>query len=774
MMRAPFAWTLALTVEIAGAAFVTLLGLVLLVNHPVPVPCLPLTQNQDAETLLYLSTFLIILPLALMVGPRLADRISNGPHRSGLPALTGLLACALALAIIAIKVAARWPGVDAAVGALGAGAIWWMGAAPVIRRSTRPDPCRPLERLSGAAAPIWTLAGLLTLVVFLCFTNLRALNPLALVLGALLMAGGVAAVERGRVPSLGRPWTIAADAVLIALILLAVPDLIVVQPELGPGNAQVSFDIAVIQFHQNFLLGPANEVLAGGALLLDTASQYGVTLIYLLAAWFTIVPIGYGTFGVFSAMANALVFAGGYGILRLAGVSRLIAAGTVAIALITLVFNTTYPINSIPQNSAVRFGMPMAILLPVVAAQRWPRGRPLAWGIVVAVAGLSSIWSLEAFVYSLATLAPLVFLEAWLRPVTQRPRWLAGRIVHVAAACLCAHVCFAGLTFAATGQLPDWGQYLAYLRAFLFEPLGDLNFDFPSWSPGLAVGALHLASAAGLVLLVVREPDVVRTERTAIVALTGVTAYGVAIYSYFNNRSTDFVLAGVSLPAFLAAALWLSLLLRSELVSRQARRLGLACVLSTAVLLLGSGWSSVAPRYPHSALAHAFPGGASLREALHRLWHMPPVSPASAEGQRLLEAHMPGARRSLVLATPDLQVEILLRSRRGNILPLASPWQDSFIADQRLPGLAQAIDALRAGERLLINDSARARFLALRADSSIDPLTTDCKPDAPIAALTDLAPLQSWALKRLGERFDLRTIHQGTSGLAVVELIARH
>jgi hypothetical protein len=152
---------------------------------------------------------------------------------------------------------------------------------------------------------------------------------------------------------------------------------------------------------------------------------------------------------------------------------------------------------------------------------------------------------------------------------------------------------------------------------------------------------------------------------------------------------------------------------------------------------------------------------------------MPPLSPASVEGQRLLEAYVPGAPRSLVLATPDLEVEILLRSRRGNLLPLASPWQDSFIADERLPGLRLAVDGLRAGERMLIDDSASEEFAALRADSSIDPLAKGCKAGTPSVVPTDLAPLQSWALKRIGERFDLGTIQRGTSGLAVVELIPR-
>ena len=119
--------------------------------------------------------------------------------------------------------------------------------------------------------------------------------------------------------------------------------------------------------------------------------------------------------------------------------------------------------------------------------------------------GLSSIWSLEGLAYTLAVFAAMACLQAWLRPAGRAAAVAgAGRRSWCAAACACAHLLFAALTLAATGHLPDWGQYLAYLRAFLFGRLGDLTYDFARWSPGLAVGAGYLASAAAIVLLVVR------------------------------------------------------------------------------------------------------------------------------------------------------------------------------------------------------------------------------------------------------------------------------
>ena len=55
----------------------------------------------------------------------------------------------------------------------------------------------------------------------------------------------------------------------------------------------------IIQVQQDYILGSANQLLGGGALLVNVPiSQYGVGLIYFLYAWFHVAPIGYGTFGL--------------------------------------------------------------------------------------------------------------------------------------------------------------------------------------------------------------------------------------------------------------------------------------------------------------------------------------------------------------------------------------------------------------------------------------------------------------------------------------------
>ena len=84
---------------------------------------------------------------------------------------------------------------------------------------------------------------------------------------------------------------------------------------------------------------------------------------------------------------------------------------------------------------------------------------------------IASIWALEAFAMTAGVLAAVAGFRAYLLPAGSRLRWLARMAALAVAACAAAHIIFALATLVRSGELPDWGQYLAYLDAFL---LGDL------------------------------------------------------------------------------------------------------------------------------------------------------------------------------------------------------------------------------------------------------------------------------------------------------------
>jgi hypothetical protein len=764
---AHFAPTLALTVTLAVACFAVTMSLLLLAVHPEPgvggiwfgdQP----NQNQRAKTVLYVAAFAVILPLALIAVPRLADAIADGPNAPALGALSALFVATLAATILIVKLSGRLPWGDGLGVVLALVGLWCVGAVAVLARAARPWP--RLLRVAGFGSRLSVTAAVLVFGTVLCVTSVESLSALPVAFGAVGVAGVAFVHQRNVAPRLPRRWGPAIDVTIVGLLLLAVPDMVVFETSSAPVNE--FFEPGIIQWHHDFLLGPANQLLAGGAVLADDpVSQYGVGSIYFVAGWFQLAPIGYGTFGFLDGVLTALFYVAAYGLLRVAGAGRLLAGSALAVATIALVYNLPHPVGGIPQQGPLRFGLPMGLVLVTVVGTRWPRHARAAGVAALTVLALSSIWSLEAFAYTALTFGAMLAIQAWLLPEGNRLRWLARQAAFAASACVCGHLIFAGMTLAATGQVPDWRQYLAYVDAFLLGgQVGELVYGFERWSPTLAVGAAYAASAAATVLLVWRRSGIMLRERTALIALAGTTAYGIALFSYASNRSATGLLPYLTLPAVLVGALWLSLLLRSQ---REVRpgvlRGGLAFTLSIAVLLLAAAWPSAGDRFSRSALALARPGG-GLSAHVDRLWHPPPIDPRAPEGQRLLLRYMPGQRRALVLLpeSPDLAIEILMRSGRANKLPVGDSLEEGFVASARLPALRKAIAQLRPGERLLTDRRGLSVFAKLRADPGIDPLSK------PAYAYR----LDAWILKQIGKRFRLRTIRRGGEGFIVTELLA--
>ena len=244
------------------------------------------------------------------------------------------------------------------------------------------------------------------------------------------------------------------------------------------------------------------------------------------------------------------------------------------------------------------------------------------------------------------------------------------------------------------------------------------------------------------------------------------TAYAIALFSYFVDRSADHILPYVSLPAVVLAALWLSLVLRDPGIAPRVRRGALAFALALSVLLISTAWSSVGDRFPRTALARALPGGEGLRASLDRLWHPPPLDPRAPVGEALLDRYFPGRERVPILVAPDLGTEILVRSGRTDAFRLTDPWEDSFVPEQRLPGVLEGVRELHRGDLILMDLGSFAAYDALSRRPAGGLLSG-------ITASGSLAPLQQVALQRISRRFALRPVDRDPAGLVVVRLVPR-
>jgi hypothetical protein len=766
--RAGFGAALTIACTLTIAVVLGLMAIQLLVIHPGITGYGGRTglfnqQRQGVKTELYLVGFVVILPAALLIASRLTSTILAGPNARALTIYAAVLAGSLAGFVILVKLSGSLPWGSGVKGVLVGVGAWSVVAVVVTRKVLSGTGSAALARLEGHSRILLAGAGVLAFGVLLCLTSSSSFSAVPLIAGTAVALAVLYGYERVRLPALGKRGRV-LDVVVVALLLLAIPDLVVFQVSrglptylLGPG---------LVQFQQDWMLGPANQLLAGGAVLVNVpVTQYGVGFQYFLAAWFRLAPIGYGTFGFLDGLLTALFYIGGYAVLRLAGVRRLVAASAIALGVLVLVYNFRYFVGQLPEEGPLRFGMPMLMVLAALAGTRWPRRSTLARCAALLVLAAAAIWALEAFAYTAVTYVAAVGAEAWLAPPGMRRRRFVTGVGWGAAAVIAAHVVFALVTLAATGQLPHWGQYLDYLHAFLLGGrAGQLTYGFDNWSPGLAVYAGAAISAAGVVLLAHYHSALARSRPIIFVALAATTAYSIALLSYADNRSSTYLFLYVSLPLLLVAALWLGLIFSDEdRVPRPVRRGALTSALAVAVLLLSAAWPSIGAHFSRTALARAYPDG-GLSGSLHRLWHPPPIDPRAPAGIRLLDRYMP-AERSLILfpTAPDLAVEMLLRSGRANLLPIGDPEADSYVPSAWLPQMRTAVARIRAGQLTLVDQPALQVVSQLHG-SNVDIANRPIDGGA--------AEIE-WILHALDERFRFVPIQRGPDGMLVARLVSR-
>src|SRR5207248_8911588 len=122
-------------------------------------------------------------------------------------------------------------------------------------------------------------AGALVLGSLLTLTNVTSLSAGVIVVGGAATVSVLIGFERIHLLRPGRVGGVGLDVIAVALLLLAVPDIVVYTSSRVIPTSY--FPPGIIQFQQDWILGPANQLLGGGALLVNVpSSQYGVGLVY--------------------------------------------------------------------------------------------------------------------------------------------------------------------------------------------------------------------------------------------------------------------------------------------------------------------------------------------------------------------------------------------------------------------------------------------------------------------------------------------------------------
>jgi hypothetical protein len=634
-------------------------------------------HTERVEFASYALTFFVLLPTLMVTSWR---RERRSPVRAAdAPAAALRVATALAAILAARLVWVVSPGaVGVAVVAACAAALLM-----ALRVAGNPRSLTAFERLTDKRRVLEPAAVLLlgaALAAFLPASVLAGNDWLVFVVTLAIAAALIVAFrQQSTAPGTRR-------AIDVLVILLLVPALLVVRGQ----------DIPDATFHQGFFLAPANSVLHGRVVLVNVFSQYGVGLIYFLAAIFAVIGIGYGLISIVAAVLAMFELAVLYLVLRLVVRSQGLAVAALAVAIVASVLTQELLYVDAPSTGALRFGLPFLLILVEVVAISRHRRRSLASWTSAALIGLASLWSFETFFYTVLAYISIVGLQAAQR---RRPVYLVRMSAPPLVAIVAVQAGYAAITKVVAGAWPDWGTYFAYLRLYSTQGFGGLPVG--AWSPGFLLGAVYFTSALGLWFL--SRSRLADELAIQLAAAAGFTGFGVASFTYFVGRSHPNNLHHIVVPAVATIVVWVDIAAR--LHGPILRRWISALAAMTLAAIVATGWGNLRAVWPSTALGvlttaappHSF---RLLRSDLIRLPRPYPYHSAVADGMRLLARYDPQHRHVVVLLSGELTDEYLLAADRPNAIPLSNPTQEGLLRATRDQVLRAAAD-LPAGTWVL-------------------------------------------------------------------------
>ncbi|MDX6624023.1 MAG: hypothetical protein QOE75_1955 [Solirubrobacterales bacterium] len=699
----------ALRLLACGALAVLLVGLLVFLGGP----------SEANETRAWVLAFALALPGGLILASYQERRLAAAaPAAAGRGLAGGLILLALAFGLRRAGSGDHLHHAVLVVAALGA-----VGAPFLAARLWRD----PGDRQGEFA---WVACLVAVAFLLLLFVPRSALELGNLIPALALAAVGVFLLRLRRPLPLPPPARAGLDALaclVIALVVLQFPDLLDYT-----GNLLI---------HHLYYLGPANDVVHGRAMLGTAWSQYGIGLIDGLGLFFTVVPIGFGTFALLVTALTAVQYLCVYAILRLAGLGFLLTLVAVAVAALGNLFATLEAYVVFPSTSPLRFGIPYLMILLAVLGVRFPRWTRASQLGVLALLALAAVGSFETFAYGAGTYGALVLVGAMREPDEVFRRVLRGGLIGIGV-CVAAVALFSLATLVLSGHL-DWNPYVEFLQLYSTDEFFTLPIEF--FSTGLLMAAVPFLSAVMLLWLARAMPTALSPAMWT--ALTGFTGFAVISFTYYLGRSHPNNLLVLLVPVVVICALWMQVLLTAP---KALWRTGTVAVLALGMAMIAvAGWPSAEAKKGTTALGLAIPGGGSLKGAVETLAGNPALDARTPVGTELLDSYWPAEASALVLTDPDLTTEILLDAERSNLLPISHPPEEDLIE----------------------SSDPRVRAAAERVPPGTLMLTSPVPADG--SGLPAFSRVEIVALDVLRRRFHFVPVARNSSGLEVVRLVPR-
>ncbi len=498
---------------------------------------------------------------------------------------------------------------------------------------------------------------------------LVAVAALGLTLLVLLGAERLHAILGGRI----------LDALVIFVLILLISN---PQFTVNPSEA----------LHLDFYMGPVNDLLAGKSLLVNVACQYGVLVIYFLAAIFKsgLFPPSWAGLSFVIEMLYILQFAAIYFLLKAILKRAWAAILALGVILVLNYFATMEDAVGFPSIGPLRFGLVYLLLVTELLRNKYPKIRRLALVFESIIVGLAFAWSFETCIYVVCTFFALVVFEGFVQSFSLRD-WVHHVLQRFGLALLAVFATQALLTadvYLRSGQLPNWEYYFEYLVVYGLGELG--AYQITLWSPWVVIVLIYFGS-----LIAMTYQYVLRGKREQVTEGTlvfGLTAFGIMQFTYFLGRSHPNNLYHISVPAIFVVSYWIVQITGQRSDIPRGFRFSFLYVSCYALLLmLFAVGPQVAPKLTESGLYSVFESVPRLFEGksiewedrLQSVFHPVPSRVETNEVIYLVKKYAPDKQRIQLYVEPDIGIEALMLTRKGNIYAVSDPIQDDLTPSAR-------------------------------------------------------------------------------------------
>ena len=439
-------------------------------------------------------------------------------------------------------------------------------------------------------------------------------------------------------------------------------------PEIQEGTHDLTLgDFAFIWVnHYNFLLAPVEAILQGRSPLVDANSQYGIGIVYFIAATFRLELFDWSTYGLARLICVLEIVR--YFVLYLA-MRRLTRSFLAALlflgaALAINVYAPKFVFFRLPNEGPLRF---IAEYTLVAGLAFQPRGKaerpPLPMRIVIlSLVAFDVLWSPDMGVAAVGAYLGARGLVALgsssTRPALARIGAFARDVGYtIAAICIAAGILSLHVR-ATAGTWPSWSRYYEYV--VFYRTWSGWSMPIESWATWLPVGLVYLGS---VVTIVWRRDASVAAQTVLAMSLVGI-----ADMNYYIGRSLIENLAAVAIPAVFVGVYWLVYVLReTEGIIRLAAGTG---GYASAAFLLFTAIPGFVTKVPFSLLVYS-----AAVKVPQPVTHSADARDAAA----LMEKYAPTKRRVPIFLQNDTEVEALLMVRKTQMWPIAYHSQDALL-----------------------------------------------------------------------------------------------